>query len=152
MLDHVLLGQGFDGRIQSVMPSQQVQMAVVAPDGELVVGDAVGDSDIGKFRTTPQSDANIGFATFFQHTASATSRPCATCHRTDDTPEEWERVRGVYGHGTGEVILPNPRGEPVDVLQFLDDDGNSMVEWTHRGTGPASAEVRERALGVVVDP
>jgi len=150
-LDHVLLGLGRDGRAMSVMPSQQVQMQIRDYDGELVFGEQVGDEVLGAFRTTPGSDANIGFATFFQHTTSRGSRSCSTCHRTDDSQEEWDRVRGVYGFGTGEYMLPNPLGPDVDALQFLAPDGTPITEWTHTGTGPLPEARRDRALSVVVE-
>jgi hypothetical protein len=151
-LDSLILGQGISGKAQAVMPSHQVQMAAFAPDGEQVVGGTVEDETVGAFRKTDASDANIGFAPFFQHTTSATSRDCTSCHRTGDSPEEWARVRGVYGFGTGEFMLENPDGDPVDSLQFLDAEGNQLTEWVHPNTGPLAAEIRDRALEVVVDP
>jgi hypothetical protein len=154
-LSHTLLGQRSDGRIQTVIPSQQVQMAVFDREGELVVGEWVDkdgeQKELGVFRKTGMSDANIGFAPFFQHTTTDKPRSCDTCHRTDDSAEEVTRVRGVYGYGTGEFMLPNPDGEPVDSLQFLDADGNSLVEWIHEGTGPVNAEARERAMSVILE-
>ena len=76
---------------------------------------------------------------------------CVDCHRQDATPAELTRVRGVYGYGTGEFMLPHPGGEPVDALRWLDDEGNPLTEWVHEGTGPLPTERRERALGVVLD-
>jgi len=143
-LEHLLLGQGTDGRAWPVVPSQQVQMSVIDEDGVTLIDDV--------FRVTPGSDANNGFAPFHQHTISAKGKSCDACHRTDDSKEELARVRGVYGHGTGEYMLPQPDGKKtVDSLQFLDDDGNQLTEWVHPGTGPLSAEVRERALSVILE-
>ena len=151
MLDHILLGQGPDGRAQSVIPSQQVQMTVIDANGELVLGTVAEDEmTVGVFRETPLSQANIGFAPFFQHTTSSGSRQCSDCHRTADTPEEWARIRGVYGYGTGEFVLRNENGPEVDVLQFLDNAGNQLTEWVHLGTGPLPQDVRDRALAVEV--
>ena len=146
-LDHVLLGQGPDGRAQSVMPSQQVQMQVFDREGDAVVG----TEEQGVFRETEQFSANNGFAPFFQHTTTASPRACATCHRTSSSDEEYARVRGVYGYGTGEFMLEGANGELVDALQFLDADGEPMTAWHHVGTGPLSAEVRDRALAVEVE-
>ena len=47
-------------------------------------------------------------------------------------------------------MLPNPSGEPVDALRFLDDEGKALTTWSHEGTGPLSEEVRERAIGVIL--
>ncbi len=150
-IDHTLLGMGPDGRAMSIMPSQQVQLQMRDYDGNLVFGQDMGDGEIlGEFRSTANSDANIGFAPMFQHTTSKGSRSCATCHRTADTPEETERVRGVYGFGTGEYMFPNPSGPDVDALQFLAPDGTQLTEWVHNGTGPLPEERRDRAMSVVV--
>ena len=75
---------------------------------------------------------------------------CDTCHRTEDTPEELSRVKGVYGFGTGEFMLDNPHGDPVDALKFLDEDGQPITDWVHSGTGPLAPEVRDRAIGVIL--
>ena len=48
-------------------------------------------------------------------------------------------------------MLPNPHGDPVDALQFLDSDGNAMTTWVHEGTGPLKQEVRDRAIGVILN-
>ncbi len=153
VLGHVLLGQAPGGRIQTVVPSAQVQLGVFDPSGQVVYGQDVGDNKpLGRFRSTPTSAANIGFAPFFQHTSSRTARPCSACHRTADTPEEWDRVRGVYGFGTGQYMLPNPDGPDVDALQFLDPTGAPITDWTHIGAGPVSQAQRDRALAVEVPP
>jgi hypothetical protein len=148
-LSHTLLGQRADGRIQRVIPSQQVQLTVEGYDSEKVLGEG---QPLGKFRQTENSNANIGFHTFFQHTVTASPPECLTCHRTDDSEAEWARVKGVYGYGTGEFMLENPDGDPVDALQMIDEDGNNLTEWVHQGHGPVPADARERALSVEVDP
>jgi hypothetical protein len=157
-LDHILLGQAPDGRAQSTNPSQQVQLTVIDFDGELWTGQSVLDDSgvetdevLGEFRSVDLTDTNIGFSPFFQHTTSATPRSCDSCHRSDSSDDELQRVRGVYGHGTGEFMLDNPDGDPVDALKFLDDEGNAITTWVHEGTGPLSPEVRQRALDVVLE-
>jgi hypothetical protein len=155
-LDHLLLSQAPDGRAQATNPSQQVQMTLIDFNGDRWLGDLIptdtgaDTKEAGQFRTSSHSTPNIGFSPFFQHTTSRKPRSCDTCHRNDDTQEELSRVKGVYGYGTGEFMLDNPLGEPVDALQFLDADGNSITDWVHEGTGPLRAEVRERALGVIL--
>ncbi len=156
-LDTVLLVQAPDGRVQTSVPSAHAQLTVVDPEGNLAIGGLALDEQgqpteqvRGVFRKTETSDANIGFPPFFQHTTSAKPRSCSTCHRTDDTEQEWARVRGVYGFGTGEFMLPHPDGPPVDALQFLAEDGTPLVDWFHRDTGPVPAQMRDRALGIVV--
>jgi hypothetical protein len=104
-LEQVLLGQGADGRVQTVLASQQVQMTAVGADGTILLGSDQG----GKFRERDGFSANLGFAPFFQHTTSATPRTCDTCHRRDDSDEEMQRVRGVYGQGTGSSCCRAPR-------------------------------------------
>jgi hypothetical protein len=151
-INHVLLGQGIDGRAQSVIPSQQVQMTLIGKDGEAVIGNKYEDgSTLGVFRTTPGSSANLGFAPFFQHTTTDKPRTCETCHRQDETEEELSRVKGVYGYGTGEFMLENPAGAPIDALQFIDEDGNPLTEWVHPNTGPLESEVRRRAIDVILN-
>ncbi|MAY81257.1 MAG: hypothetical protein CL930_10800 [Deltaproteobacteria bacterium] len=156
-LDHLLLAQGVDGRAQATMPSQQVQMSLIDFAGELLLGGVIDEDtaaeskELGAFRESSHGRANVGFAPFFQHTSSAKPRSCDTCHRTDTSEEELRRVKGVYGFGTGEFMLDNPHGEPVDALQFLDADGNPITDWVHTGTGPLGAEVRDRALGVILE-
>jgi hypothetical protein len=147
-LDDIVLCQEPGGRAQSCNSSQQLQLTVTEiDDGEIVP--VLGDEDFtGLFRSTPEHDAIIGWSPFFQHTTSARPRTCTSCHRTDDTPEEYARVRGVYGYGTGEFMLDNPEGDPVDALQFLDDEGNPTTLFVHEGSGPLAPEVIERALGV----
>ena len=160
-LDHLLLGTAPDGRIQTVHPSQQLQLTIVGSadyntaDGELLWGGEVDDGEggtrvRGAFREANGFAANNGFAPLFQHTTTAAAKRCEACHRTDDSPEELARVRGIYGFGTGEFVLQGAQGELVDGLQFLDADGNDTTVWHHPGTGPVPTEARGRALGVVV--
>ena len=47
-------------------------------------------------------------------------------------------------------MLPTPSGETLDALQFVDDDGQ-VTDFVHLETGPLSAEVRARALSVILD-
>jgi hypothetical protein len=141
-LDHLLLAQGVDGKAWTTQPSQHVQMTVIDESGAVLVDAA--------FRTREGIAYQKGFAPFFQHTTTANARGCADCHRTDDTPEEWARVRGVYGHGTGEFGLEDGEtGVIVDPLQFLDADGNQTTSFVHPGTGPLPEASRTRALSVV---
>ncbi len=162
-LDHVLLGTAPDGRVQSVHPSQQVQMAVFGSsefgtaDGELLLGGEVDDGQggtkiVGEFRHGNGSIANNGFAPFFQHTTTRSPRTCDACHRQNVSPEEEIRVRGVYGFGTGEFMLDAPDGTQVDGLQFLDDQGNPTTTWAHLNTGPVTTERLARALAVILEP
>jgi hypothetical protein len=160
-LDSLLLGTAPDGRIQTVHPSQQLQLTVVGSadyntaDGELLWGGVVdngagGEVVRGEFRAAHGFAANNGFAPLFQHTTTANARRCGDCHRTDDSPEELARVRGIYGYGTGEFLLQGASGEMVDGLQFLDADGNDTTTWHHPDTGPVAADKRARAIEVVV--
>jgi hypothetical protein len=155
-LDRVLLGMAADGRAQSVNPSQQVQMTVIGRDGERIVGGTHPDKDgdVGVFRATADGQPNNGFHVFFQHTVArypSQYRPCATCHPTTDSAEERQRVRGVYGFGTGEFLLEVPGGGTIDALQFLSDDGQPITDWVHEGTGPLPADRRDRAMSVFLD-
>ena len=160
-LDHLLLGQADDGRVQTVHPSQQVQMSVIGSEefghaDEVVLGvDADPDPDritaVGEFREAHGFDANIGFMPFFQHTVRKAARPCDDCHRRDESSAELDRIRGVYGYGTGEFMLEGPNGQLVDGLQFLDDDGAPLTTWVHLGTGPVPEDARQRALDVILD-
>jgi len=157
-LDHLLLGTAPDGKIQTVHPSQQVQMSVVGSDefggreDEVLLGEVQEDGSIaGEFREAHGFAANIGFMPFFQHTVQKEARHCEDCHRQDASDEELARVRGVYGYGTGEFVLDGPGGQQVDGLQFLDADGGAMTTWVHRGTGPVEPEARQRAIDVVLD-
>lgn len=153
-LTDVLLGVRGDGRVQTVAASHQVQMRVIDDDGTSVVGGpdpADPDRTLGVFRDGPTGQANNGFAPFFQHTTTAEPRTCATCHQTTRTPEELARVRGVYGFGTGELMLADPEGQPVDSLQFLDAAGAPITDWVHEGSGPVPDPQLQRALGVVLD-
>jgi hypothetical protein len=156
-LDHVLLCQAPDGRAQTCNTSQQTQMTVIDKDGEVILGTPELDEDgeptgnyTGEFRTNDHYADIIGWAPFFQHTSSAKARTCDVCHRQDDTTAELTRVRGVYGYGTGEFMLPTPSGETLDALQFVDDDGQ-VTDFVHLETGPLSVEVRARALSVILD-
>ncbi len=152
-LNHLLLGVREDGRIQTVNPSQQVQLTVRDESGAVVFGSEEGGGTIGWFRQRPGVDASLGFAPFFQHTTAAAGnvRTCDDCHRRDDSPEELARIRGVYGFGTGEFMLERAGGaEPVDALKFLSEDGESLMDWVHPGSGPVPADRRSRAIDVVL--
>lgn len=164
-LSQVLLGTAPDGRVQSVQASQQVQMAVYGGDqfgvgdGVLLFGGSYVDSEgvtktDGEFRHAGQGiKANNGFTTFFQHTTSRGGlvRTCDACHRRDTTPEEEARIRGVYGHGTGEFLLLDPTDQTlVDGLQWLDADRNPTTLWQQEGTGPLEPAVYDRAWNVVL--
>lgn len=161
-IDHVLLGTAPDGRVQTVAASQQVQMAVYGSerfgteDGEVLLGGRIDDGNggtrvVGAFRARTGHTANNGFVPFFQHTTSSTPRSCDSCHRKYSSPEEELRIRGVYGFGTGEFMLPAPDGSPVDGLAFLDADGNPTSLWVHPGTGPVDPTRRDRAMAVILD-
>lgn len=157
-LDSLLLGTADDGRIQTVHPSQQVQMSVIGAaafgdrEGEVLLGGETIDGSLaGEFRQAHGFDANIGFMPFFQHTVRKEARQCEDCHRADDSDQERFRVRGVYGFGTGQFLLDGPDGQQVDGLQFLDAKGNPLTTWVHRGTGPVEPDARQRALDVVLD-
>jgi hypothetical protein len=155
-LDTVILCQGPDGRAQSCQSSQQTQLSVVGPDGELVLGETELDENgeptgnyLGEFRTGGgEHDAVTGWAPFYQHTSSRKPRDCMECHRQDGSVEEWDRVKGVYGYGTGEFMLAGPDGQAVDALQFIGEDGTQVTRFAHPGTGPLPEDMRERALGV----
>jgi hypothetical protein len=151
-LDQVLLGTAPDGRVQTVHASQQVQMSVVDAEGQVRLGERGADDKIrGHFRESRAAgQANNGFLPFFQHTTTNKPRTCSSCHRTDDTPEEWVRVRGVYGYGTGQFMLEGPNGQMVDALQFKDDQGRPITDWVYRGTGPVAEDVEGRAMDVIV--
>mgnify|MGYP002630944500 CR=1 FL=1 len=147
-LEQTLICMGDDGRGQSCNSSQQVQMQVIDEDGEQILG----TGGLGLFRENADYHDIIGFSPFFQHTTTEDPRDCASCHRQDDSEEEWARVKGVYGYGTGEFMLENPEGEAVDAMQFVDEDGQQLTDFFHPGTGPLSQESRDRALGVELDP
>ena len=161
-LEHLLLGTAPDGRVQTVHPSQQLQLTIVGSadyntgDGELLWGGLVDNGDAGiqqrgEFREAHGFASNNGFAPLFQHTTTANARRCQECHRSADTPEELARVRGIYGFGTGEFMLQGADGVMVDGLQFLDEQGNDTTTWHHPNTGPVSADRRQRALDVIVN-
>ncbi len=150
-LDQVLLGTAPDGRVQTVHPSQQVQLAIIDADGMVRQGERVGERIIGAFRPGPTGAANNGFLPFFQHTTSKKPRACYACHRTDDSPGEWARIRGVYGYGTGQFLLDAPGGGQVDALQFKDEQGRPITTWVYEGTGPVAEDVEARAFDVVVE-
>ena len=159
-LNNILLGIAPDGRVQSVQPSQQLQLAVISAerygteDGELLIGARKQDGErtriLGEFRKREFSIANNGFAPMFQHTSSKEPRGCNACHRIDDSAEEMARVRGVYGFGTGEFMLEAPDGRMIDGLQFLDEAGTPTTTWIHPGTGPLPPARLQRALDVIV--
>ncbi len=152
-LEQVLLGTGPDGRIQTVLASQQVQMTAVGADsvgtqpGSLLLGSPEG----GEFRERDGFEANLGFAPFFQHTTTATPRTCDACHRRDESDAEMTRVRGVYGFGTGEFMLTGADAEQVDGLRYVDDDGNPTTTWMHPNTGPASPDAMAAAIAVILE-
>lgn len=152
-LDQVLLGQGPDGRVQTVLASQQVQMTAVgaeffgSADGEFLFGSELG----GKFRERDGFTANLGFAPFFQHTTTAKPRTCDTCHRRDESDAEMRRVRGVFGQGTGEFMLQGSEGESVDGLQYVDEDGNPTTTWMHPDTGPVPSDAMAAAIAVILE-
>ncbi len=154
-LDAFLLCQATDGRAQSCNSSQQAQLSVIDERGVLALGETELDENgeptggsVGVFRETDTATNVIGWAPFFQHTTAATPRTCEACHRTAGTDDEWDRVKGVYGYGTGEFMLEAPGGGEVDALQFLDEHGNLSAGFAHPNTGPLSAESIERALAV----
>ena len=146
-LEHVVLCRGDDGRAQSCNSSQQVQLIVNDENGTQLVG----EDGVGLFRENDDYAAIIGWSPFFQHTTTNKPRSCDTCHRTSDDASEHDRVRGVYGYGTGEYMLEDADGTSIDALQFLDADGDQVTDFIHPNTGPLSAEVIERALAVEVE-
>jgi hypothetical protein len=155
-LTQVLLGQAPDGRVQTMHASQQVQMTVYDSAGSLLMGGEVTDGEgntkvYGEFRDGRAGlAANIGFTPFFQHATSRGARACDACHRADGSAEEETRIRGVYGHGTGEFMLTGHDGAQVDGLQWLDEDRQPTTTFMHEGTGPLAPGVYDRAWNVVL--
>jgi len=105
----------------------------------------------GDFRNAWGPTANNGFTPFFQHATTKVARDCDACHRADSSEAEAARIAGVYGHGTGEFMLPAPDGTLVDGLQYLDADGNPTTTWAHEGTGPMAPDVYQRAWDVILE-
>lgn len=160
-LGQLLLGVRADGRVQTVHPSQQLQLVVRGAsrfgnttDGELLVGATTGTTSrvVGAFRQRDTHSVNNGFVPFFQHTTSRFARACSACHPTDTSPAEVARIRGVYGFGTGQFMLPGPGTQRVDGLRFLDDDGEPTTDWFHPGSGPLPVARRLRAMTTTVAP
>lgn len=117
-----------------------------------VVTDGAGNrKSWGRFRRRGALNANNGLVSLFQHTTSKAGRSCEACHRRDTSPAELARLRGVYGYGTGDLLLTGSEGERVDGLRFLDQDGNPTTTWVHAGSGPVPPDRRARALDVVLE-
>jgi hypothetical protein len=155
-LEQFLLGRRADGRIQSVIASQQVQLSVVGSeelggDGALLIGEEAGEDGWprGEFRGK-EGGAHLGFAPFFQHTTSAKPRTCVDCHRNDDSPEELARIRGIYGFGTGEFLIPGAGGVEIDPFLFLNAEGEEISPWQQPGTGAVPSAQRDKALDVIL--
>ena len=150
-LDTLVLCQSTDGRAQTCQSSQQTQMTVIDDSGGRVLGSTTAEGeDLGVFRSTVDHEAIIGWAPFFQHTTSRAPRACKSCHPTSAEPEEIERVKGVFGFGTGEFLLKDADGKEVDALQFLHPDGSTTTPFVHPGSGPLSLEVINNALSATV--
>ncbi len=161
-LSQVMLGKGQDGRVQTMHASQQLQMTVIGgdqfgvADGELMMGGVVPLADgttktYGEFRDGNVGlVANIGFTPFFQHTTTKAAYGCETCHRADTSLEEETRIKGVYGHGTGEFMLTGAFGEVVDGLAWLDGDRNPTTTFMHDGTGPLTTSQYDKAWSVIL--
>ena len=126
-------------------------MTVIDDSGGRVLGSTTAEGeDLGVFRSTVDHEAIIGWAPFFQHTTSRAPRACKSCHPTSAEPEEIERVKGVFGFGTGEFLLKDADGKEVDALQFLHPDGSTTTPFVHPGSGPLSLEVINNALSATV--
>ena len=105
-LDTLILCENEEGRAQSCHSSQQVQLSVTDFDGNLVIGD---EELGGVFRQNDDYHDITGWSPFDQHTTSSRPRTCSSCHRQDESPEELERVRGVYGSAPASSCSPTPR-------------------------------------------
>ncbi len=58
----------------------------------------------------------------------------------------------TYGFGNGQVLAEDGDGNSYDLSAFLDQEGDLVASFPHPGTGPVPADVRERALAILVVP
>ncbi len=145
-LDFYALGVNKRGKITPLCSSMSMFFSYVDEQGNTVLDEAVRTSGDGKI--------GFGWNPFHHHTVSRIPQNCDVCHPTTsaETPDNQQTLRETYGFGNGEVIIEDGAGNHYDVTAFLDESGELRSDFPHANTGPVAADVRQRALGVLVTP
>ncbi len=107
-----------------------------------------------RVRQTTEGTIGFGWNPFHHHTVSRTPMNCDSCHPVDsvEDPSNITQLNETYGFGNGEAIATDGDGNTYDLSRFLDAEGNLISTFPHPGTGPVPADIRNRALDILVVP
>ena len=143
--DFFAIGMGARGKISSLCSSMSVFMSYIK-DGEFKYD--------GRVRRTADDHLGFGWNMFHHHTTSKIPMNCDTCHPTDsvETPTNAPQLSETYGYGNGEELVSDEDGIVHDITAFLHENGELKDTFPHPNTGPVPAEIRERALSILVRP
>ncbi len=159
-IDDFLLGQNVDGKIGTFQAQHGVYDVIASCDpaaepdvctidamsqrpGKRIVADYLGSSSEGR--------PGLSFWPVFAHTVRGIDavRLCADCHSKEDGSNR-ERVRGVYGFGTGEHVFVDGQRRRLDLTKILTPAGTSTTALGHLLARPIPLERIEKAIGVAV--
>ena len=142
-LDFYALGINERGKLSPLCNSMSLLLSYTDVTGTSRYTDAV--------RTSAEGRRGFGWNPFHHHTVSRMPQDCDRCHPTGSgsDPANAARLAETYGYGNGSVTVL-AGSETLDLTAFLDAEGNLVSEFPHPNTGPVPADVRERALAVVV--
>lgn len=139
-LDFFALGENGRGKISPLCNSMSLLLGYTDENGQPLYTDAI--------RQTHDGRRGFGWNPFHHHTVSRTAQGCERCHPAAGGGNE-TTLAETYGFGNGSVTVMDGV-EEVDLTGFLDASGNLVSDFPHPGTGPVPADVRARAMAVVI--
>jgi hypothetical protein len=117
--------------------------------------DEAGNTQLDKqVRVSGDGKKGFGWNPFHHHTVSRIPQNCDRCHPVGsaDEPINAHLLDETYGFGNGSVVIRDGDAVEHDVTGFLDESGDLEADFPHPNTGPVPAQVRQRALDIVVVP
>ena len=142
--DFLALGMNERGKISPLCSSMSIFMSYRI-DRRFQYRDRV--------RKTAEGTTGFGWNPFQHHTTQRAPIHCDNCHSVGSVaePENKAQLNETYGFGNGQFMETDDEGVEYDLSGFLDADGNLISTFPHPQTGPVPAEIRERALSVIVE-
>jgi hypothetical protein len=144
-LDFFALGMNHRGKISPLCSSMSVFTSYFK-DFSFQYQDQV--------RQTTEGTKGFGWNPFHHHTTGRVPMNCDSCHPVESVtnPINADQLSETWGFGNGEFMATDGDGVTHDLSAFLDAEGNLISTFPHPNTGPVPADIRNRALSILVVP
>lgn len=148
--DFFALGVNEDGKLAPLCNSMTMFLSHVDAGGRTTFRDRV--------RTSGDGRIGFGWNPFHHHTVTRIPQNCDRCHPVAAGlgVDNRATLNETWGFGNGQFVMTDGDGTAHDLTKLMAGDisapGELIADFPHAGTGPAPAEVRQRALAVEVFP